>query len=136
MVVGWVVFRSKDFASATLMLQAMFGFSGTGLSPFYSGIVNSSGLSKFLALFGVQPAPELVLTGSLAALLLVVLASPNSQEIMARQYWLLDPGQGQVAEARRFAWQPSPGFAVLAALAGLWALLGLTSVSEFLYFQF
>jgi len=135
-VVGWVVFRSKDFTSASLMLQAMFGFSGGGLSPFYAEVVGSSGLYKSLALAGIRPAAEPVLAASLFALLAVVLAAPNSQQIMARYYWPLDPGQGRVAESPRFAWRPSRGFAALAALTGLWALLGLTSVSEFLYFQF
>jgi D-alanyl-lipoteichoic acid acyltransferase DltB (MBOAT superfamily) len=135
-VVGWVIFRSKDLSSAGLMLDAMFGFSAGGLSPFYAEVVAASAPYKALALAGVQPAAELVLAASLLTLLVVVVAAPNSQQIMARHYWPLDPGQGKVAESPRFAWWPSRGFAVVAGLGGLWALLGLTSVSEFLYFQF
>jgi hypothetical protein len=118
------------------MLQAMFGFSGATLSPFYAEIVTGSPLYRSLALASVHPAAELALAASLVTLLAIVVAAPNSQQIMARHYWPLDPGQGRVAQSPGFAWRPSRGFAAVAAIGGLWALLGLTSVSEFLYFQF
>jgi hypothetical protein len=114
----------------------MFGGTGATLSPFYVQVVNSSALYKVLALIGIQPMPELVLSVCLFTLLLIVVAAPNSQQIMARHYWPLDPSQGRVTETARFAWQPSRCFAALTALIGVWALLGLTNVSEFLYFQF
>jgi hypothetical protein len=38
--------------------------------------------------------------------------------------------------ASRIRWQPTGQWAALMAFAATWALLGLSGVSEFLYFQF
>jgi D-alanyl-lipoteichoic acid acyltransferase DltB (MBOAT superfamily) len=118
-VVGWVFFRASDIASAWALLGAMFGF-GTGHSAPPSAV----------------HSVDLVQTVWIAVLLGVVLIMPNTQEIMGRFH----PGLHELADAPRPAiricWAPSFGWSGVVALAAAVSILGMTKVSEFLYFQF
>jgi len=59
------------------------------------------------------------------------LTAPNTQEFMARFRPVLETGG-----PARIAWRPSLPWALGVGLLGLYTVLQLTGVSEFLYFQF
>jgi hypothetical protein len=135
-VVGWVFFRAADYGASRDMLAAMFSLHDLGLTPAYGEVVRNSLLSNIAGLLGFHPAPSTTLGGIFLALLLLVLLAPNSQQIMSQYF--APPGKLPAPAPRygAFRWKPSKRSAVILSIASLWALLGLSSVSEFLYFQF
>jgi alginate O-acetyltransferase complex protein AlgI len=120
-LLAWVFFRAPDLAGAALMLRAM-----TGAFPAASSFPHD--------LFRDVPAALAVI----AALSGVVWFAPNTQQIMAR----FEPGLPTYSGALRptrwrlLRWRPSPAWALLTALVSVFGVLGLSGVSEFLYFQF
>ena len=85
------------------------------------------------------------MTWSLIVILLgITFSMPNTQEIMAR----FEPALARhISErkafieplrplAERVKWYPSATWAVLVSVVGVLAVLGMSQVSEFLYFQF
>jgi hypothetical protein len=76
----------------------------------------------------------------IAALMAVVWLAPNSQELLRgfESAGAVSPeGRLPVGRIAKLAtWQPSAGWAVLVGLLAAVAVLHLTRVSEFLYFQF
>ena len=135
-VVGWVLFRAEDHRSAERILSAMFLSGELALSPFYAEVVTKSPLYRWIGLSGLMPSPEGLLLGVLSGLYLLVLLAPNTQQIMRSCF--AAPGQ-QPAPPPRWSgmeWRPSVAWVLVLGAAGLWILLGLSSVSQFLYFQF
>ncbi|WP_077966035.1 MBOAT family O-acyltransferase [Ensifer adhaerens] len=124
-MVGLVFFRSADLATALHLLLCMSGHHGLGLRS-----------SELLDWDAVQVQ---------LLLLAIVWLLPNVQEWLRRY----ETGLGQVRLAtsldhkqrlgdRIFAWQPTPGFAVVTGLIGFLAVTRALSAAptEFLYFQF
>jgi hypothetical protein len=116
-VVAWVFFRAPDLATAVRLLTAMAG-EGTAAPAF-------ADTAQALA--------------AAAALLLLARLAPSTQELTG----YVGPGahepQPQPAAPPappRLAWRPSPGWAVATGALLALALLSLSKVSEFLYFQF
>ncbi|MBO0738161.1 MAG: MBOAT family protein [Alphaproteobacteria bacterium] len=112
-VVAWVLFRADDLPAAVTMLKAMAGANGLGS----------------LAVHG--SSWQLI-----APLLAVVWVAPNTQQITG----YIPPNAIAVpfdpALPAPLAWRPSPGRAILCGGLFAVALLSLSHVSEFLYFQF
>jgi alginate O-acetyltransferase complex protein AlgI len=114
-IIAWVFFRSEDVRSAVQMLLAMAGSNGAA------------------RLESVDGAAALVVS---VALLAIAWFAPNTQEITG----YVGP-EGAYAETgtRRpppLTWQPSAGWAVaIGCLFGV-ALMLMSKVSEFIYFQF
>jgi len=69
----------------------------------------------------------------IVALLGIAWLMPNTQQFMARYAPALET---VTAAPRRPTWRPSRGWAVVIGTFGAIAMLHLTQVSEFLYFQF
>jgi alginate O-acetyltransferase complex protein AlgI len=111
-VLGWVMFRSPDVATAMTMYQGMFGFNGVGITPDVGWQLSREGLLVLaiaIAFAGLEPR-------------LKKLAEPQ----------LVISGQGTAA--MRSEWLPA------LAMSGLTVLvlmrLADQSFSPFLYFQF
>jgi len=146
-VVGWVIFRADSLHAAGLMLRGMAGLSGATLPE---AIANALGpLHSLLAATGIETVPggggRFVATWTtIAVLLAIALWAPNTQEIMRRYRPALDAADGvrtvttTSSGPRRdtLAWQPSVPWMLYTGALGAAALLSLTRVSEFLYFQF
>ncbi len=112
-VVGaWVLFRAETWDGARRMLGAMAGQNGFELATSFEG---------WRALRLIAP------------LLLVVWLAPNTQQIFAGGKPVLDP---QPAPARLLRWRPTPLGACGLAIAAVLVLLGISSATEFLYYQF
>ena len=114
-VIAWVFFRSEDVGSAVQMLLAMAGSNGAARPE------------------SVESAAAL---GVSTALLAIAWFAPNTQELTGYEG---PEGAYAATEPRRrppFRWQPSTGWAVaVGCLFGI-ALMLMSKVSEFIYFQF
>jgi D-alanyl-lipoteichoic acid acyltransferase DltB (MBOAT superfamily) len=106
---GWVFFRAPDVHSATSILGAMLGNGGSGIGK-------------------VVPA---YVIGLVVALLLLVWFLPNSQQIAAQAVGRSRDAR-DIAVERLSSWQWAAASGLLLALC----LMGMTRVTEFLYFQF
>lgn len=114
--IAWVFFRALNLNDAVKILKAMFGFSGVILPE--STLPYLGGLSKYNISFGGFVMEDVLYPAVfMTALFLLVIWLPNSMELQ-----------------KRF----KPGFlnAVFTAVIALTAILMLTKVSEFLYFNF
>jgi len=135
-VVGWVFFRAEDLDAALLMLQAMAGAAPLDLSATLAGVVAQSDLVRWLDLGGVTLPPLAVPLLLEVLLLAIVMLVPNTQQLMWPYYEGLDAERVAGPRPSRLRWAPRPAWLGVMVLGGTWALLGLSSVSEFLYFQF
>lgn len=146
-VVSWVFFRANDFHSAVAMLEGMIGVNGVALPN--AIVARLGGAGQWLQSLGVEVylggGSDFVFTYLwVGALLVAVLFMPNTQQIMSRfepalkayqsdEKYEIRFGQRQLA---RLLWQPSHGWALGIGLVAALGVLALSSVSEFLYFQF
>jgi len=112
---AWIVFRSPDLATAANVLG---GLVGQG----HSSVVSFSPLAA----------------ATLALLFVVVWLMPNSMEMMWRHNPALpSPYADQpVAPAKRLSWQPTPLNAAVYGLVCILAVLALSNLKPFIYFQF
>ncbi len=116
-VLGLVFFRAADLATAQAVLAGMAGLTGAGAD----GIALDAGAAlAWILLLGT-----------------IVLACPNSQELMSRHWYSSDP---QPATPRawpfRLVWRPTPAWAVAGGILLAAALGSLSGASAFLYYQF
>jgi len=143
-VVAWVFFRAKSFDSALSILQSMIGLNGFALPETYLGYLNRLfSLGTRLAELGWQFERIEFFKGireiaSLGFLLLLVWFAPNTQQLMARYRPAFDTYKGKSESScwQWMQWQPRRRWAIVCSVVTLLAILGLTRVSEFLYFQF
>jgi len=112
---AWIVFRSADLAAAR---NVVGGFLGQG----HSAIVSFSPLAA----------------ATLLALSVIVWFMPNSMELMWRYRPALpSPYADQpVVPAKRLSWQPTPLNAAAYGLLCIVAVLALSNLKPFIYFQF
>ena len=133
-IVAWVFFRAESFADALLVLSGMVGAHETLPEP-----VN-------LSMFKDAEMPVW-----LAAGLAIVWFMPNSLQIMRRYRPAIDTshvtsaddasaaifGTGSLrANGVIITWRPTVGWALLSGLTAGAAIIGISKVSPFLYFQF
>jgi alginate O-acetyltransferase complex protein AlgI len=139
-IMAMTFFRATSVKSALAVLAAMAGFSGTNLSE-----LSFQGAS--LASFAPNQLFDSPLKGlvMLVVLMLVAFSFPNTQEWMADYepalgVTLAKGKQQSVSwldrQWQRLAWKPSQTWALLTAGGALLAVLEISSVSEFIYFQF
>jgi alginate O-acetyltransferase complex protein AlgI len=112
---AWIVFRSPDIATARNVLGGLVGGG-------HSNVVSFSPLAA----------------AALLLLFAVVWLMPNSMELMWRHNPALpSPYADQpVGEAKRFAWRPTPRNAAVYGLVCILAVLALSNLKPFIYFQF
>jgi alginate O-acetyltransferase complex protein AlgI len=135
-VVGWVFFRAADMPTALRMLDSMFIQTSFELSAPYSEVIEKSDIAKWFSLGGVALSSEALLLAVHFLLLFILMAWPNTQELLCNYYHKPEPSLENPRPIGRIQWRPNFAWSVIIALAGTWAILGLSSVSEFLYFQF
>lgn len=138
-VVGWVFFRAHDTHSAVSILHAMTGGNGLLVPNNWPGawylyaVINKLGLPVHLGV----PASQFDPTGTSPYWIVILLGiawfMPNAQQFMAR----FEPALEAVSPPNNPPiWQPGVGWAVVMGLVAVVAMLHITQVSEFLYFQF
>lgn len=136
-VVAWVVFRADNWTTAKSVLMSMAGLNGIAL-PHQFEFLQASAPALVTTLnigFGHLFFNELFspveAIAWIAFLGVSALALPNTQEIMQRY----KPVIGDV-QASRLLWKPDKTWAIAISIISTYTLLHLSSISEFLYFQF
>jgi hypothetical protein len=146
-VIGWVFFRATDFHSAITILKGMAGLNGVALPNAIVARLGDAGI--WLQDIGIDVylggGADFVLTYLwVSGLLAVVLVIPNTQQVMAR----FEPALSVYASSERYGiclgrilasrllWKPSAVWSVITGILAALGVLALTSISEFLYFQF
>ena len=138
-VIGWVFFRSPDFATALHLLEGMAGVNGAVLPNALLALPESvrTALSAIGITFGLGSGTTFVSTYLwVGALLFVALTMPNTQELLARFGPALDVRPEHVKTRLYARWSLSAGWAVALGTIAFIGLISITRVSEFLYWQF
>jgi len=142
-VIGWVFFRAQSFKGALNILKAMTGMNGISLPSSLSGRIGP--FEMWLAKMGVEfdgmSMNNIISFEGLIwifVLFIIVWAFPNTQQIMIRIKPALETYNDEIRVDKTafFQWKPSKIWAVGAGLIAALSILGLSQVSEFLYFQF
>ncbi len=141
-MVSWVFFRADSFTSALSILSSMIGLNGISLPGFwepylsfmknwgvdFQGFTVNVGMSQKYAVLGIT------------SLLLVAWFTPNTQQWMGKYSpALTQPSEESTGISnlwKKIQWQPNKLWSSILGLMTAVALLGMTRVSEFLYFQF
>lgn len=120
-VVGLVIFRSPDLATAGTILSTMFG-----------GAFVSSGLDvQMVEIALVDVAPLLVLLAG------IVLLMPNSQELTSSHWYSTNPKPKSLDNwSGKFYWRPQRAWGALVAVVFAISFAMIGSDSTFLYYQF
>jgi D-alanyl-lipoteichoic acid acyltransferase DltB (MBOAT superfamily) len=117
-VVAWVFFRAESLPAAKAILEGMAGLNGiTRADPYYFR------------------APQL---RWLVTMFVIAWGLPNVQQLLHRYRPALETYPGEVSPPywRRLTWRPAAAWALLTAALLMTAIINLTQVSEFLYYQF
>ncbi|BBD67128.1 alginate O-acetylation protein [Nostoc commune NIES-4072] len=122
-VIGWVFFRAENMATAFIIVKGMIGLNGL----LFTTQILESGLKKAII--------------DISILLAIVWLTPNVQEWMGKyepvfNYEKLKKLSSNSLFWSRLQWQPNQTYALVVSVLTVIALLHLTKVSEFLYFQF
>jgi hypothetical protein len=112
---AWIVFRAQDLAAARNVLGGFFG-------------LGDSAVVSFSPLAAVTPA----------LLFVIVWLMPNSMEMMWRHNPALPSPYASepVRPAARLSWKPTPLNAAAYGLLCIVAVLALSNLKPFIYFQF
>ncbi|HEX4635284.1 MAG TPA: MBOAT family protein [Rhizomicrobium sp.] len=112
---AWIVFRAPDLPSAGNVVDGLLGGG-------HSAVVSFSPLAAV----------------TLLVLFLIVWLMPNSMELIWRYHPALpSPYPDQPVEpAKRFSWRPRPIHAAIYGLMCIVAVLALSNLKPFIYFQF
>ena len=139
-MISWVFFRAESLDGALTILHGMANLPTTlhgHLGP----------LEGWLAMIGIHfnggylGSDHYIAAGWLVFWLAVVWAWPNTQQWMARMHPALDDHVKPQPQPlgwlwQHVLWQPTRSWALITAAVGIVAMLGLSRISEFLYFQF
>ncbi|MEK8020808.1 MAG: MBOAT family O-acyltransferase, partial [Candidatus Parabeggiatoa sp.] len=142
-VIAWVFFRAESFSGAINVLQAMAGMNGIPLPYFFIGYLGEIGFwlieqgyfTDGILINNLFAAPLIGVSWLFLSLLLTWYA-PNTQQFMSRYQPAFDIYRGEAWRYSGLQWQPTRAWAASTAMIAALAILSLTRVSEFLYFQF
>lgn len=157
-VVSWVLFRADSIESAMAMLTTMFGLNGIELPLSLRGqllFLEGHGF-RFTGIIGNVPiflGEAIEAVQGIFLLLVIVWFAPNVQEWMGCYSPVLSSDSNQTlsadnsdsetkrlakagSQAFRWQWRPNLMWSIIMAGVTAIAVLRLTRVSEFLYFQF
>ena len=137
---AWAFFRAKDLPAALTMASGMLGYNGLGLSEDLLKDFGTAG--TWLAANGFANLAAIdnhvIEAGTfwwLAALLFIVWAAPNTQQVMNS----FEPAMESAKSSPRaswLVWRPTPFAAAAVCVIAVIALANLSKYSAFLYFQF
>jgi D-alanyl-lipoteichoic acid acyltransferase DltB (MBOAT superfamily) len=152
-VVGWVVFRADSLSSAITMLHGMVGMNGVSLPQALETRLSSYLPHQEAIIFSGLLTGAKLSSPNAIAILLFGLAIVWGFSNMRQMFWRYRSVCEDLREAGRdfdsepngtlsgrfglhFEWKPAPGYAWATGALFALAILGLSHVSEFLYFQF
>ncbi len=159
-VVGWLFFRADSYSTAVTMLQGMAGMNGVSLPTSLEGRLGPIvGQQSWLIFSGIHPLASFSSAKALFYCSVgfgIVWLMPNVHQMFQRYRPVCEDGddlhpvtasnRDEMPSTRapkwlgklhqRLHWHPSPRRAWATGVLFAFALMGLTRVSEFLYFQF
>lgn len=142
-MVSWVFFRALSFEGAMAVLRGMFGFNGLSLPQEWAASLQglTAGTKGWVGFEGIQVnALPMGTTAFLSAIAAAAVAfcCPNVSQIMHRWKPAFEtyPGKLKRLGSRWLHWEPNRRWAMAVALLAFLSVTNLTSVSEFLFFQF
>ena len=135
-IVAWVFFRAETFDAAYILLKAMFLFTEADMGLHQLDGVDLLGINATLELVGLGIGVHQLAILVFGSLLLFVLFAPNTQELLGDYKPALETNHIVIQTHRYLMWKPDRLWAIGISLMALLSILSLTSVSEFLYFQF
>ncbi len=138
-MVAWVFFRAPDIQSGFTILAGMLGAHGIVLPDGLSTMLRdyAAMFARLGITFGdVSTTQTAKMYAWIAVLFAVCMFAPNTQEILARFTPTLEACPEQAPTHKRFNWNFAPAYAVAAGAMAFVALIAITRVSEFLYWQF
>lgn len=131
-VVGWVIFRSKDMQTSLYFLKRMFYFPDyLNIPSGWSGSFHKLGIIPMD--YGLQFVEMPYFSGKYHLILLCTLGCicfffKNTQELIVPNV--------QAKKTRFYNWQPNHRWAVVIIIISFYSIFKIGSASEFLYFQF
>jgi D-alanyl-lipoteichoic acid acyltransferase DltB (MBOAT superfamily) len=138
-LIGQVFFRSSNLHSSLQMLFSMIGAHGVALPTqllHVLGPVGSAGLRSRILLATHWSKADLRTGLQLIALLFVVWALPNTQQILGKYARRDSAATAGEEAAARWNWQPGMLWAASFSVVLIVCLLLMQNPSRFLYFQF
>jgi hypothetical protein len=135
-VVAWVFFRAESVPGAMNLLSSMVGANGFAVPDTAETLVSALPWVDFT--FTTQAFFSLEALVSIVGLGLIVTIAPNAQQFMSRFDPAFDTYSGDSPNATSgwMTWEPTVSWAVGCSVLAAIALMVLSRVSEFLYFQF
>ena len=139
-VITWVPFRAESMQGAMNILSGMAGLNGIILPSALAGKLGI--MSTWLISHGVtfgwifQAINPDGLVPWIAALFIISVFFPNTQSFMHHYVELTTYSDHSTLQKQFLQWKPTAIWGILSGLIFAAALLFLTRVSEFLYFQF
>jgi D-alanyl-lipoteichoic acid acyltransferase DltB (MBOAT superfamily) len=133
--VAWAFFRADSLDTAVALVKAMAGCNGLDWPVEWKPALQAA-LPWGVDAWQFRPASTFVAMPPLnwlTWLFAVVWLLPNTQQFMGRYSPALDAGDGDSSHP---AWCPHPAWALAIAAIALLAMMQMSHVSEFLYFQF
>ncbi len=134
---AWVVFKADNLNTAMAMLKAMAGMNGFILPNDW--LMKWGAFGQWLSLQGINFSATNVLIKASAinwiiVSLLIVWFAPNTQQIMANYKPALNFSEKSTIQ--RFLWRPTYAWLISGVLGAVIAILSISELSEFIYFQF
>ena len=146
-VIGWVYFRAEDLHSANTMVYAMFNLNNIAIPNAiavklgdYSYLLDALGISTFLG-----GGSQFIFTYLWIIFLLpIAIILPNPQQLLSKFNPAFDVHTPSTTHSiqpflltiQKIKWKPEAQWAIIIGLILCVGILALTSISEFLYFQF
>ena len=138
-ILGWVFFRAKDFDAAWNILRGMGGQQGIQVNGRFQKLLGFLGENTSVAFV---PETPLFLGREeirwIVGLLLIAFFGPNTQQLLFDHEPAFEtyPREIRPHAIRWLRWKPTLPWAIALSLIATYAILGMSTVSEFLYFQF
>ncbi|HEX6829511.1 MAG TPA: MBOAT family protein [Burkholderiales bacterium] len=138
-VVAWVFFRAESLDAALYVLKGMAGLNGV-VFP-YRWMEKLGAAGQWLAAQGIefQNLPTFKGGGQInfiVASLVIVWALPNTQQILGAFRPALNLPADVAQTAGRWQWRPTPAWLAAGIATAVIAMLNISELSEFIYFQF
>jgi alginate O-acetyltransferase complex protein AlgI len=140
-VISWVFFRADNLQTALNIVASMMMLNGVSLSASMNALANYDilGVLRFDGMFKnglLVPTPLepllMIVVGSLVVFLL-----PNTYQMLRRyRAAIVYDDSLKQSEAHRLSWRPNALWSLCFAFFLGVSLMGMTRISEFLYFQF
>lgn len=134
---AWVVFKADNLNTAIAMLKAMAGINGFVLSNEW--LTKWGAFGQWLSVHGINfVATNALIKASgikwIFISTLIVWFAPNTQQIMANFNPALNFSENSAT--KRLLWRPTQAWLIPCVLCAVVAILSISELSEFIYFQF